>query len=81
MDQLTDFVLEFAADHQIQPDTFFGVAEGATKLGVLTQFKYAMKNTAKKAITPWQWDVQNQKNMAIPMINSLSVPQKAIFAY
>ena len=48
MDQLTDFVLAFAADHQIQPDTFFGVAEGATKLGVLTQFKYAMRNTAKK---------------------------------
>ena len=48
MDQITDFVLAFASDHHIQPDTFFGVAEGATKLGVLTQFKYAMNNTAKK---------------------------------
>ena len=48
MDDLTDFVLAFANDHNIQPDTFFGVAEGATKLGILTQFKYALQNNAKK---------------------------------
>ena len=47
MDQLTDFVLAFAQDKNIAPDTFYGVAEGATKLGILTQFKYAMKHNAQ----------------------------------
>lgn len=41
MDQLTDFVLEFVADHNIHADTFYGVPEGATKLGIITQFKHA----------------------------------------
>ena len=44
MNELTDFVLAFAADHNISPDTFYGVPEGATKLGILTQFKYAQEN-------------------------------------
>tara|TARA_Y100000591_G_scaffold331955_1_gene367549 strand:- start:919 stop:1509 length:591 start_codon:yes stop_codon:yes gene_type:complete len=48
MDQLTDFVLAFAQDNNIAPDTFYGVPEGATKLGILTQFKYALKNNPSK---------------------------------
>jgi orotate phosphoribosyltransferase len=41
MDRLTDFVLEFTKEKGLEPDCFYGVPEGATKLGVLTQFKYA----------------------------------------
>ena len=48
MDQLTNFVLAFANDNKIHPDTFYGVPEGATKLGLLTQFKYAQKNNYHK---------------------------------
>ena len=47
MNQLTDFVLAFAKDNNIHPDTFYGVPEGATKLGILTQFKHAMTNNAQ----------------------------------
>lgn len=47
MNQLTDFVLAFAKDNNIHPDTFYGVPEGATKLGILTQFKHAMANNAQ----------------------------------
>ena len=36
MDQLTDFVLAFAQDNNIAPDTFYGVPEGVGKLGILT---------------------------------------------
>ena len=48
MDELTDYVLDFVSDNKINVDTFFGVAEGATKLGILTQFKYARKNNFSK---------------------------------
>jgi orotate phosphoribosyltransferase len=41
MDFLTDFVIEFTEILNLKPDCFFGVPEGATKLGVLTQFKWA----------------------------------------
>ena len=44
LDQLVDYVLKFTKDHNIHPDTFFGVPEGASKLGVLTQYKYAKEN-------------------------------------
>ena len=48
MEQLTDFVLAFANDNNIHPDTFYGVPEGATKLGLLTQFKYAKQNNMQR---------------------------------
>ena len=48
MDQLTDFVLAFSAKEELNIDTFYGVPEGATKLGILTQFKYAQQNNFKK---------------------------------
>jgi len=41
LDKLTDFVLAFAEDNNLAPDCFYGVPEGATKLGVITQYKYA----------------------------------------
>ena len=48
MNELTDYVLEFVSINKISVDTFFGVAEGATKLGILTQFKYAQQNNYSK---------------------------------
>jgi orotate phosphoribosyltransferase len=41
IDQLTDFVLAFAKSHELNPDSFYGVPEGASKLGILTQYKWA----------------------------------------
>ena len=39
--QLVDFVLAFVNDNGMSIDTFYGVPDGASKLGVLTQFKHA----------------------------------------
>lgn len=48
-DQLAEFVISFAESIGLDADTFYGVPEGATKLGVITQFKWAQrfKNYAK----------------------------------
>jgi len=46
--QLADFVIAFAEDNSLAADTFYGVPEGATKLGVITQYKCAMKNNCAK---------------------------------
>lgn len=40
-DRLADFVVDFARDNCLEVDTFYGVPEGATKLGVITQYKLA----------------------------------------
>jgi orotate phosphoribosyltransferase len=41
LDKLTDFVLRFVHHNNLKPDCFFGVPEGGSKLGVITQFKWA----------------------------------------
>lgn len=41
IDRITDFLLAFASDRDLEPRCFFGVPEGATKLGVLAQYKWA----------------------------------------
>jgi orotate phosphoribosyltransferase len=41
IDQLTNYVIEFVNFLGINPDCFFGVPEGATKLGIITQYKWA----------------------------------------
>jgi len=41
LDKLTDFVTDFVKDLNLKPDCFYGVPEGATKLGILTQYKWA----------------------------------------
>ena len=41
MDKITDFVIEFIKGKGLKPDCILGVPEGATKLGVLSQFKWA----------------------------------------
>lgn len=41
LDKLTDYVISFTKSINLKPDCFFGVPEGATKLGIITQFKWA----------------------------------------
>lgn len=41
LDQACDFVLEFTKTLELKVDTFYGVPEGATKLGILCQYKHA----------------------------------------
>ena len=41
LDKLTDYVFAFVEDLGLVPDCFYGVPEGATKLGVLTQYEWA----------------------------------------
>tara|TARA_A100001015_G_C14910495_1_gene680279 strand:- start:498 stop:1103 length:606 start_codon:yes stop_codon:yes gene_type:complete len=49
MDQLSDFILAFHHEKQLDIDTFYGVPEGATKLGIITQFKFAKQNKWQKS--------------------------------
>ena len=41
LDQLTDFIISFVKDNNLKPTCFYAVPEGATKLGVITQYKWA----------------------------------------
>ena len=43
-DILADYVTAFVNHHSIAADTFYGVPEGATKLGILTQYKWARQS-------------------------------------
>lgn len=40
-DKLTDFVISFVDYLGLKPDCFYGVPEGATKLSLISQFKWA----------------------------------------
>lgn len=44
LDKLCDFIIEFVKDKNLNPDCFYGVPEGATKTGILTQYKWAMQS-------------------------------------
>lgn len=44
LDELTNFVIDFVEDLNLNPDCFYGVPEGATKLGILAQYKWAKKS-------------------------------------
>jgi len=46
IDKLSDYVIDFAMSikDSVPPDCFYGVPEGATKLGVITQFKWGKKH-------------------------------------
>jgi orotate phosphoribosyltransferase len=44
-DKLADFVIDFVTSTGLRVDTFYGVPEGATKLGVITQYKFAKQST------------------------------------
>jgi len=41
LDKLTDFIIAFVNDKKLEPTCFYGVPEGATKMGVLAQVKWA----------------------------------------
>jgi len=43
IDQLSDFLLSFVSDIKLGCDSFFGVPEGATKLAIISTFKWAKK--------------------------------------
>ena len=45
IDQLTDFVISFVKFLNLTPDCFYGVPEGATKLGIITQLKWAKEQS------------------------------------
>ncbi len=44
-DKLADFVIAFAKSNNLNVDTFYGVPEGATKLGVISQYKLANRSS------------------------------------
>lgn len=44
MDKLTDFVIAYVEHKGLDVDCFFGVPEGASKLGIITQFKWALRH-------------------------------------
>lgn len=41
LDILSDYVIAFVRSLSLKPDCYYGVPEGATKLGIITQFKWA----------------------------------------
>lgn len=49
LDQTADFILEFCKNNGLTPDCFFGVPEGATKLGIITSYKWAAAHFKMKS--------------------------------
>lgn len=45
IDKLTDFIISFVKFLRLTPDCFYGVPEGATKLGIITQLKWAKEQS------------------------------------
>ncbi|MFH1829748.1 MAG: hypothetical protein ABH871_03095 [Pseudomonadota bacterium] len=41
IDRLADFLIDFIKDHEFTPEAFYGVPEGATKLGIIATYKWA----------------------------------------
>ncbi len=41
LDRVSNFLLSFVRYLNLKPDCFYGVPEGATKLGIITQYKWA----------------------------------------
>jgi orotate phosphoribosyltransferase len=52
LDKVSDFLLSFVKHLNLKPDCFYGVPEGATKLGIITQYKWAFKD---KKIKPGKY--------------------------
>lgn len=46
--ELADFIIDFLESKGLGVDTFYGVPDGATKIGLITQFKYAQRAGVKK---------------------------------
>lgn len=45
IDQLTDYIINFVEDLRLRPHCFYGVPEGATKLAMITQYKWAKRQS------------------------------------
>lgn len=45
IDQLADYIISFVEGLGLGPDCFYGVPEGATKLAIITQYKWAKKQS------------------------------------
>lgn len=41
IDKLSDFLISFVENLGLKPDCFYGVPEGGTKIGIITQYKWA----------------------------------------
>lgn len=44
IDYIANQIIAFTADNGLNPDTFYGVPEGASKLGVITQYLWSQQN-------------------------------------
>ncbi len=44
LDRLSDYVISFTKDMDLEPDCFYGVPEGTTKLGIISQYKWAKES-------------------------------------
>lgn len=51
LDQLSDYLISFINHLKLKPDCFYGVPEGASKLALITQFKWARSKKDYKAGT------------------------------
>ncbi|MBU1974906.1 MAG: hypothetical protein KKG59_00725 [Nanoarchaeota archaeon] len=40
-DRVADYIIAFTKENKLEPDTFYGVPDGATKVGIITQYKWA----------------------------------------
>lgn len=53
IDKLADYLINFVEDKiSSTPNCFYGVPEGATKLGIITQYKYAHNKGWTEAVLP-----------------------------
>ncbi len=43
-DKLSNFILAFIHDRDLNPQSIYGVPEGGTKIGVITQYKWALRS-------------------------------------
>lgn len=44
LDKLSNFILAFIQDRNLNPLSIYGVPEGGTKIGVITQYKWALRS-------------------------------------
>lgn len=44
LDRVSNFLLSFVEHLNLKPNCFYGVPEGATKLGIITQYKWAFQD-------------------------------------
>ena len=65
LEKVAQFILGFTKDKGFQPDCFYGVPEGATKLGIITQYLWAMSNVAGGS-TEGKLSF-HQRNVVLPM--------------